>query len=107
MVLCRHRCRRVGRNKFRPLVLNTNRLPDLCTSQPLDPCTSHLRDLCKDRLQDRYKAHHPGPNTSRHLGRCNTPLQDRYVGVGEMDPFMREKIKLYVDGAKRLGLGNK
>ena len=27
------------------------------------------------------------------------------VGVGEMDAFMKEKIKLYTEGAKRLGLG--
>ena len=29
------------------------------------------------------------------------------VGVAEMDAFMKDKIRLYVDGAKRLGLGNK
>ena len=27
------------------------------------------------------------------------------VGTAEMDAFMKEKIKLYFDGAKRLGLG--
>ena len=29
------------------------------------------------------------------------------VGVEEMDPFMKEKIKLYTEGASRLGLGKK
>jgi tripartite-type tricarboxylate transporter receptor subunit TctC len=29
------------------------------------------------------------------------------VGVGEMDAFMKDKIKLYTDGAQRLGLGKK
>jgi hypothetical protein len=29
------------------------------------------------------------------------------VGTAEMDAFMKEKVKLYVDGAKRLGLGGK
>ena len=27
------------------------------------------------------------------------------VGVAEMDAFMKDKIKLYTEGAKRLGLG--
>jgi tripartite-type tricarboxylate transporter receptor subunit TctC len=29
------------------------------------------------------------------------------VGVGQMDAFMKDKIKLYTDGAQRLGLGKK
>ena len=29
------------------------------------------------------------------------------VGVEEMDAFMSEKVKLYTDGAARLGLGKK
>ena len=29
------------------------------------------------------------------------------VGMNEMDPFMKDKIKLYTEGAKRLNLGGK
>jgi hypothetical protein len=29
------------------------------------------------------------------------------VGVEEMDAFMREKTRLYTEGAQRLGLGKK
>ena len=29
------------------------------------------------------------------------------VGVEQMDAFMKDKIKLYTDVAKRMGLGNK
>ena len=29
------------------------------------------------------------------------------VGVEEMDAFMKDKTRLYTDGAKRLGLGKK
>jgi hypothetical protein len=29
------------------------------------------------------------------------------VGVEEMDAFMKDKVKLYTEGAKRLGLGVK
>jgi len=58
------------------------------------------------RLSDLWKALNNDPEM-KDLAAHKERFRAGQRGVGEMDPFMREKIKLYVDGAKRLGLGNK
>ena len=57
----------------------------------------------KKRLSDLWMALNNDPEMKELAAKSGFELVN--VGVGEMDAFMKEKIKLYTDGAKRLGLG--
>jgi tripartite-type tricarboxylate transporter receptor subunit TctC len=59
----------------------------------------------RKRLSDLWMALNNDPEMKDLAAKSGFELVN--VGVGEMEPFMKEKIKLYVDGAKRLGLGGK
>ena len=57
----------------------------------------------KKRLSDLWMALNKDPEMKELAAKSGFELVN--VGVGEMDAFMKEKIKLYTDSAKRLGLG--
>jgi len=57
----------------------------------------------KKRLSDLWAALNSDPEMKELAAKSGFELVN--VGVADMDPFMKEKIKLYTDGAKRLGLG--
>ena len=59
----------------------------------------------KKRISDLWTALNGDPEMKELAAKSGFELVN--VGVGEMDAFMKEKIKLYTDGAKRLGLGSK
>jgi len=59
----------------------------------------------KKRISDLWMALNNDPEMKELAAKSGFELVN--VGVGQMDPFMREKIKLYTEGAKRLGLGGK
>ena len=59
----------------------------------------------RKRLSDLWMALNNDPEMKELAAKSGFELVS--VGVGEMDAFMKDKIRLYVDGAKRLGLGNK
>ena len=56
----------------------------------------------KKRLSDLWMALNRDPEMKELAAKSGFELVD--VGLGEMDAFMREKIKLYTESAKRLGL---
>lgn len=57
----------------------------------------------KKRLSDLWMGLNNDPQMKELAAKSGFELVN--VGVGEMEPFMKEKIKLYTDAAKRLGLG--
>ncbi len=59
----------------------------------------------KKRVSDLWMALNNDPEMKELAAKSGFELVN--VGVGQMDAFMKEKIKLYTEGAKRLGLGSK
>ncbi len=59
----------------------------------------------KKRLSDLWMALNNDPEMKELAAKSGFELVN--VGTGEMDAFMKDKIKLYTEGAKRLGLGSK
>ena len=59
----------------------------------------------KRRISDLWMTLNNDPEMKELAARSGFELVN--VGTNEMDAFMKEKVKLYVDGAKRLGLGGK
>jgi len=59
----------------------------------------------KKRLSDLWRALNTDPEM-KALG-VKSGFELVNVGVEEMDAFMKDKIRLYTEGAKRLGLGSK
>jgi len=59
----------------------------------------------KKRLSDLWRALNTDPEM-KELG-LKSGFELVNIGVDEMDAFMKEKIRLYTEGAKRLGLGVK
>ena len=57
----------------------------------------------KKRLSDLWMALNNDPQMKELAAKSGFELVN--VGLGEMEPFMKEKIKLYTESAKRLGLG--
>jgi tripartite-type tricarboxylate transporter receptor subunit TctC len=57
----------------------------------------------KKRLSDLWLALNKDPQMKELADKSGFELIN--VGLDDMDPFMKEKIKLYTDSAKRLGLG--
>jgi len=57
----------------------------------------------RKRLSDLWMALNKDPEMKELAAKSGFELVN--VGLGEMEPFMKEKIKLYTDSAKRLGLG--
>jgi tripartite-type tricarboxylate transporter receptor subunit TctC len=59
----------------------------------------------RKRLSDLWRALNNDPEMKELAAKSGFELVN--VGVEEMGPFMQGKIKLYTEGAKRLGLGKK
>ncbi len=59
----------------------------------------------KKRLSDLWRALNNDPEMKELAAKSGFELVN--VGLEEMGPFMQGKIKLYTEGAKRLGLGKK
>ena len=59
----------------------------------------------KKRLSDLWRALNNDPEMKELAAKSGFELVN--VGVEEMDAFMKEKTKLYTEGAARLGLGKK
>ncbi len=59
----------------------------------------------KKRLSDLWRALNNDPEMKELAAKSGFELVN--VGLEEMGPFMQGKIKLYTEGAKRLGLGGK
>jgi tripartite-type tricarboxylate transporter receptor subunit TctC len=59
----------------------------------------------RKRISDLWRALNNDPEMKELAAKSGFELVN--VGVEQMDGFMKEKIKLYTDGAKRLGLGGK
>jgi tripartite-type tricarboxylate transporter receptor subunit TctC len=59
----------------------------------------------KKRLSDLWRALNNDPEMKELAAKSGFELVN--VGAEEMDAFMKDKIKLYTEGAKRLGLGSK
>jgi tripartite-type tricarboxylate transporter receptor subunit TctC len=57
----------------------------------------------KKRLSELWMALNKDPEMKELAAKSGFELVN--VGLGEMEPFMKEKIKLYTESAKRLGLG--
>lgn len=57
----------------------------------------------KKRLSDLWMTLNKDPEMKELAAKSGFELIN--VGLGEMEPFMKEKIKLYTESAKRLGLG--
>jgi tripartite-type tricarboxylate transporter receptor subunit TctC len=57
----------------------------------------------KKRLSDLWMALNNDPEMKERAAKSGFELVN--VGGGDMDAFMKEKIKLYIESAKRLGLG--
>jgi len=57
----------------------------------------------RKRLSDLWMALNKEPEMKELAAKSGFELVN--VGLGEMDAFMKEKTKLYTEGAKRLGLG--
>jgi tripartite-type tricarboxylate transporter receptor subunit TctC len=57
----------------------------------------------KKRLSDLWMELNKDPQMKELAAKSGFELVN--VGMADMEPFMKEKIKLYTDGAKRLGLG--
>ena len=59
----------------------------------------------RKRLSDLWRSLNNDPEMKELAAKSGFELVN--VGVAEMDVFMKDKIKLYTDGAKLLGLGKK
>jgi len=59
----------------------------------------------KKRISDLWMALNNDPEMKELAAKSGFELVN--VGVEQMDAFMKDKIKLYTEGAKRLGLGSK
>ncbi len=59
----------------------------------------------RKRLSDLWMALNNDPEMKALAAKSGFELVN--VGAEDMDAFMKEKVKLYVEGAKRLGLGTK
>jgi tripartite-type tricarboxylate transporter receptor subunit TctC len=59
----------------------------------------------KKRISDLWRALNGDPEMKELAAKSGFELVN--VGGEEMDAFMKDKIKLYTEGAKRLGLGGK
>ncbi|WP_332816081.1 tripartite tricarboxylate transporter substrate binding protein [Ramlibacter sp.] len=59
----------------------------------------------RKRISDLWRALNSDPEMKELAARSGFELVN--VGVEEMGPFMQEKVKLYTEGAGRLGLGKK
>jgi len=59
----------------------------------------------RKRVSDLWRALNNDPEMKELAAKSGFELVN--VGVEEMDAFMKEKIKLYTEGAARLGLGRK
>jgi len=59
----------------------------------------------RKRISDLWMALNKDPEMKELAAKSGFELVN--VGAAEMDAFMKEKVKLYVEGAKRLGLGVK
>ena len=59
----------------------------------------------KKRISDLWMALNTDPEMRELAAKSGFELVN--VGTNEMDAFMREKVKLYTDGASRLGPGKK
>jgi tripartite-type tricarboxylate transporter receptor subunit TctC len=59
----------------------------------------------KKRISDLWLALNSDPEMKELAAKSGFELIN--VGTGEMDAFMKDKIKLYTEGAARLGLGKK
>ena len=59
----------------------------------------------KKRISDLWRALNSDPEMKELAAKSGFELVN--VGGEEMDAFMKDKIKLYTEGAKRLGLGGK
>ncbi|HEX2651524.1 MAG TPA: tripartite tricarboxylate transporter substrate binding protein [Burkholderiales bacterium] len=59
----------------------------------------------KKRMSDLWRALNADPEMKELAAKSGFELVS--VGAEEMDAFMKEKTKLYTEGAKRLGLGSK
>jgi tripartite-type tricarboxylate transporter receptor subunit TctC len=59
----------------------------------------------RKRVSDLWRALNTDPEMKELAAKSGFELVN--VGVEEMDAFMKEKIKLYTEGAARLGLGKK
>jgi tripartite-type tricarboxylate transporter receptor subunit TctC len=57
----------------------------------------------KKRLSDLWMALNKDPEMKELAAKSGFELVN--VGLAEMEPFMKEKINLYTESAKRLGLG--
>ena len=57
----------------------------------------------RKRLSDLWMALNNDPEMKELAAKSGFELVN--VGVGEMEPFMKERTKLYTEGAQRLGLG--
>lgn len=59
----------------------------------------------RKRLSDLWRALNQDPEMSAYAAKSGFELVN--VGVEEMDAFMKEKVRLYTEAARRLGLGSK
>ena len=59
----------------------------------------------RKRIADLWRALNNDPEMKELAAKSGFELVN--VGVEEMDAFMKEKIKLYTEGAARLNLGKK
>ena len=59
----------------------------------------------RKKLSDLWRAMNNDPEMKALAAKSGFELVN--VGVEEMDGFMKDKIKLYTEGAGRLGLGKK
>jgi len=59
----------------------------------------------RKRVSDLWRTLNNDPEMKELAAKSGFELVN--VGVEEMDAFMKEKIKLYTEGAARLGLGKK
>ena len=68
-------------------------------------CRSPRRRRRASGLSDLWRALNNDPEMKELAAKSGFELVN--VGGEEMDAFMKDKIKLYTEGAKRLGLGKK
>jgi tripartite-type tricarboxylate transporter receptor subunit TctC len=59
----------------------------------------------KKRIADLWRALNVDPEMKDLAAKSGFELVN--VGTEEMDAFMKDKVKLYTEGAQRLGLGKK
>ena len=59
----------------------------------------------RKRMSDLFAALNADPEMKELAAKSGFELVD--VGVDKMDAFMKEKVKVYSDAGKRMGLGSK